>query len=92
MLSKVTAQLVEEVFGYFDDRNRKAFGHITTKSRTKAKKEPEVLLVSLLLVLKKELPEVSAMLDDIEESLFEDNLKEARELLKQEQVKNLAKS
>lgn len=83
MLSKATAQLVEEVFGYFDERDRKAFGHITTKSKTKAKKEPEVLLVSLLLVLKKYLPEVSSTLDDVAESLYEDNLKEARELLKQ---------
>lgn len=83
MLSKATAQLVEEVFGYFDERDRKAFGHIMTKSRTKAKREPEVILVSLLGVLKKYLPEVSSMLSDVEEALYEDNLKEARKIMEQ---------
>jgi len=72
MLSKATTQLTEEVFGYFGEEDKQ-----------KAKKEPEALLISLLLVLKKELPDVSSMLSDVEEALYEDNLKKARERLAQ---------
>ncbi|OGZ75074.1 MAG: hypothetical protein A3A12_00005 [Candidatus Staskawiczbacteria bacterium RIFCSPLOWO2_01_FULL_43_17b] len=76
MLSRATVQLVEEVFSSFDEPN-------ATRNRMKAKENPEALVVSLLLVLKKELPEVSAMLSDVEMALYEDNLKEARERIKQ---------
>ena len=74
MVSKVTAQLLEEVFTRFGE-----------KAKQKARKEPEVLLVSMLLVLKEELPEVSSMLSNVDMALYESNLKIAREKLRQKE-------
>jgi len=72
MVSKVTAQLLEKVSTQFGE-----------KALQKAKKEPEVVIASILSVLDKELPEVSSMLSDVEMAFFEDNLQAAREKLKQ---------
>jgi len=69
MLSKATAQLVEEVMGHFGDEDKK-----------RAKKDPELCLVSMLLAIKKRLPEVSATLSmTIERAGYDSYLKEARE-------------
>jgi len=68
MLSKVTAQLVEEIARHFGEDDR-----------VKAREDPEAYLVSMLIWIKKELPEVSAMLyGSIELAGYEENLKEAR--------------
>ncbi|OGZ69775.1 MAG: hypothetical protein A3F47_01950 [Candidatus Staskawiczbacteria bacterium RIFCSPHIGHO2_12_FULL_38_11] len=74
MLSKATAQKLEEVFGRFGE-----------KAKQKAREEPEVLVFSLLLVLEKELLDVSSMLRNIDMALFGSNLKVAREKLSQAQ-------
>ncbi len=73
MLSKATAQLVEEVMGYFGEKERQA-----------AQKEPEACLVSMLTRIKEELPEVSAMLySSIELATYDKYLQEARKKINQ---------
>lgn len=74
MLSKQTAQLVEEVFAHFGEKGRK-----------KAVEDPEACLISMLTVIKKELPHVYATLRaTIQRALYESHLEEAKR--QQEQV------
>jgi len=69
MLSKVTAQLVEEIMGHFGENQRK-----------KAHNDPEACLISMLTRIKEELPEVSATLyGSIQLTTCDDYLQEARE-------------
>ena len=73
MVNKATAQLVEEVFGYFNER-----------SREKAQAEPEACLVSMLLVIKEQLPHTCATLrQTIQQAPYDGNLREAKEKLGQ---------
>lgn len=51
MLSKTAAQLVEDVFGHFREKDRQL-----------AQKDPEACLIALLRVIKQELPHVYATL------------------------------
>lgn len=74
MLSRPTAQLVEEIFAHFGE-----------EAKQKAKEDPEAYLISMLLVIKKELPLVYATLRaTIERARYESYLKEAKR--QQEQV------
>ncbi|MBI2054419.1 MAG: hypothetical protein HYT36_03810 [Candidatus Staskawiczbacteria bacterium] len=83
MLSRATKKLAEEVFGYFDERDKRVFGHITAKRREEAKKNPEVCLIALLLAIKEKLPYSCAILrSTVEEALYEDNIEEAKKRLK----------
>ena len=78
MLSKTTAKLVEEIFTSFGGKDKRE------RNRKKAQEEPEVCLVSMLLVIKEELPHVYATLGmTIERAPYDDNLKEAREKLEE---------
>lgn len=71
MLSKATAQLVEEILAYFGEEHKK-----------RAKAEPEACLISMLLVIKKELPHVYATLGmTIEQAVYDSHLKVARQEL-----------
>lgn len=73
MLTKATAQLVEEVMGYFGEEKRQ-----------KAQEDPEACLVSMLTLIKNELPEVSATLySTIELATYDGYLQEAREKMQQ---------
>lgn len=73
MLSKATAQLVEEVFASLGE-----------KAKRKAQEEPETCLISILLVIKERLSDVSASLDNtIEKAPYDHYLNEAREKLRQ---------
>lgn len=73
MLSKATAQLVEEVMGYFGEEKRK-----------KAHENPEACLVSMLTLIKNELSEPSATLRiSIQLATYDGYLKEAKEKLGQ---------
>lgn len=75
MLPKEIIDLLEEVFEYFGEQEKK-----------EAQKEPEVYLVSLLSKIKEDLPDVSAMLEfTVEEATYHSHLDEARAKL------NLAK-
>ncbi len=77
MLSKATALLVEEVMGHFGEEKKK-----------KAHENPEACLVSMLTLIKKRLPEVSAMLySSIELATYDGYLKEAKEKLELERSK-----
>lgn len=71
MLSKATAQLVEEVYGHF-----------RREDRQKAKEDPEACLMALLTVIKEELPLVYATLGMTIEKA-PSYLKEARRKLRQ---------
>lgn len=73
MLAKTTAQLVEEVMGHFGEQQRK-----------KAHDDPEACLVSMLTLIKNELPEVSAMLySAIELAAYDGHLQEAKRKLQE---------
>lgn len=73
MLSKATAQLVEEVSAHFGERVKK-----------KARENPEAYLISMLQVIKEQLPESWATLEmTIEQAQFDENLDEARQKLTQ---------
>ncbi len=68
MLNKVTAQLTEEVLAYFSEKCRKI-----------AHENPEICLVSMLTLIKKRLPFVSATLAQaIEGTTYDEHLKEAK--------------
>lgn len=74
MLTKPTVQLLEEVFSLLGE-----------KAREKAQAEPEACLVSLLLVIKKRLPEGWATLGmTIEQAPRDSNLDDARKILSQD--------
>lgn len=74
MLNKTTAQLVEEVMGHFSE-----------KARKKAKEDPEACLISMLTLIRNELPEVSATLySTIGLATCDGYLQEAREKMKQD--------
>ena len=81
MLNKATAQLVEEVMAHFGE-----------KQRRKAKENPEVCLVSMLMRIKEKLPHVWATLGiTIRMTTSDERLEKAREVLKQaekEEVKS----
>ncbi len=69
MLTKATAQLVEEVMGHFGEEKRE-----------KARDNPEACLIAMLTLIKNELPEVSATLySTIELATYDGYLQEARE-------------
>jgi len=73
MLTKATAQLVEEVMGYFGEEERE-----------KALKDPEACLVSMLILIKKELPIPSSTLRQaIQLTTYDGYLQEAREKMEQ---------
>ncbi|TSC72493.1 MAG: hypothetical protein G01um101438_577 [Parcubacteria group bacterium Gr01-1014_38] len=73
MLAKATAQLVEEVFAHFG-----------ADAKQKAKENPEACLISMLTLIKKELPHVYATLRmSIELAPYDGYLQEAREKLEQ---------
>ena len=73
MLNKATVRLVEEVIGYFGEDDRK-----------KAQKDPEACLVSMLTLIKKELPVPSSTLySAIQLTTYDGHLKEAREKIEQ---------
>ena len=73
MLSKATAQLVEEVMGHFGEDDKR-----------KAEKDPEACLISMLTLIKNELPMPSATLySAIQLTTHDVYLKEAREKMEQ---------
>lgn len=73
MLTKATAQLVEEVMGHFGEKQKK-----------KAREEPEACLISMLTLIKNELPIPSATLySAIQLATYDGYLKEAREKMQQ---------
>ena len=73
MLSKATVKLVEEIFEYFGEEDKE-----------KAQKEPEACLISMLTLIKKELPHAYVTLKmGIELAADDDYLEEAREKLKE---------
>lgn len=73
MLSTTTAQLVQEVFGYYGEKPRRL-----------AEKDPEACLVNLLTVIKERLPEVSATLGiTVEAATYDKMVEKARQLLEQ---------
>ncbi|OGZ69506.1 MAG: hypothetical protein A3D44_03765 [Candidatus Staskawiczbacteria bacterium RIFCSPHIGHO2_02_FULL_42_22] len=73
MLTKATAQLVEEVMGHFGEEKMK-----------KARENPEACLIAMLTLIKNELPEVSATLySTIELATYDGYLKEAKEKMQQ---------
>lgn len=71
MLSKATAQTIERVAGFFGK-----------KEQQKAYEEPEVVALSMFLLLEKNFSELP-VLSEIEMALWEDNLKEARKKMEQ---------
>ncbi len=78
MLHPKTAQLIEEVFEFFDTHG---FSGVSKKVDL-AKNDPEACIVSLLQKIKERLPEVSSTLSiTIERASYADSVKEARKLL-----------
>lgn len=73
MLTKATAQLVEEVMGHFGDEKRE-----------KAKKDPEACLISMLTLIQKGLRTPSStVFGTIQLATYDGYLQEAREKMQQ---------
>lgn len=78
MLSEPVKQLVQEVFAECYRRDATTGKEV----RKEVEEDPEGYLLSLLMTIKEELPEVSAMLHfTVERASFEPNRTKARRLL-----------
>ena|SRR3989338_8802422 len=79
MLNPVTAKLIEEVLGFFDDTYSFSTG---SRKADLARDDPEACIVALLRRIKERLPVTSATLYHVVKmATFEDGVKESRKLL-----------
>mgnify|MGYP001582996268 FL=1 len=82
MIPVAAEQLLLDIAEYRDKVERRAFGNKSGGNKEQVQENPVAYLVSMLLVIKKELPDISAMLSStVRMASYDRYLEEAKKLL-----------